>query len=65
MTAIKPPLYGQQIAALLPHRKRLTATLSPDRSSTLTGGQINAICRRSLYAIKEVFSPRATEEDSK
>jgi hypothetical protein len=36
----------------------LTATLSPDRSSTLSDGYINAICRRSLNALKEVFSPR-------
>jgi hypothetical protein len=54
---IKPSLGRQQVATLLPHRKRLTATLSPDRSSTLTDGYINAICRRSLYAIKRC-SPR-------
>jgi len=36
--AIKPPRHGQGIVTLLPHRKRLTATLPPDRSSTLTGG---------------------------
>jgi len=37
-SAIKPPRRGQEIVTLLPHRKRLTATLPPDRSSTLTGG---------------------------